>query len=321
MQNEIMVSVTMTAYNHGSFIAQALDSVFMQKTNFKFEVIVGEDCSPEPDKSREILKDYKEKYGDQLILILHDHNVGARKNGLSIAQCVRGKYRCGLECDDYWTDPYKLQKQFDFLESHPEYSGCGADHCNVDVDGTVRIASNLRLKKDRTYTINDYKRDGYTVHNNTIMRRTELLTYEEMDRLMSPFPTMGDIFNFSIMYANGPIYVFKDVMLAHRSGASVASSFSYQQSTKMIYYSYMQMDIAKALNDYYDNEIDFSFIVANRLGEVLFAYIFARNQVKIDKKELAELFNKNSVSIRLRAIVSFARRVMNRGCSKLKRLV
>lgn len=319
MQDEIMVSVTMLAYNHGPYIAQALDSVFMQKTNFKFEVIVGEDCSPAPDRSREILLEYKEKYGDQLILVLHEKNVGNQRNALSVAQKVKGKYRCGLECDDYWTDPYKLQKQFDFLESHPEYSGCGADHCNVDVDGHVTKEHNLGLKKDRVYRLADYKRNGYTVHNNTLMRRTDLISYEDSKKLRERFPTMGDIFNFSIMYVNGPIYVFKDVMLAHRSGASVPSSFSNQQSRKMIYYSYMQKEISEALTEYYKGQYDFSFIVVNRIAEILVAYVFSKKEIIIDKKELKDFLNANTISVRVRGYFAFIRRVCYRGGKKMIR--
>lgn len=319
MQDEIMVSVVMLAYNHGPYIAQALDSVFMQKTSFRFEVIVGEDCSPAPDHSREILLEYKKRYGDQLVLLLHEHNVGAKANMLSILQKSRGKYRCSLECDDYWTDPNKLQKQFDFLESHPEFVACATDHCNVDDDGNITKGNNLSLKKDRAFTLSDYKRNGYTVHINSVMQRTDLISYEDLKKLRDRFPNMGDIFTFSVMYANGPIFVFKEVMLAHRSGVSVSSSFSNQQSRKMIFYSYMQKEISEALTEYYKGKYDFSFIVVNRIGEVLLAYFFSRKQIYIEKKELRNFLRSNSFGVRVRGYYAFIRRVFFRGGKKMIR--
>lgn len=315
--NDIAVSVLMIAYNHGDYIAQALDSVFNQKTNFKYEVIVGEDCSPAPDRGREILLKYKEKYGDQLILVLHDHNVGGTENILSVQKKARGKYLCGLECDDYWTDMTKLQRQYDILESHPEYSACGADHKLVSDLGKDIVPSCLLLNRDKVFTMSDYDRRGYTVHTNTLMRRAELFPLEDSRyvELRKVAPTMGDIFNFSISYANGPIYVFKDVMLAHRDGGKVSSSFSKAQETKIIYYSYMQMDIAKALQKYYNGEIDFSFIVVNRLAEVLVAYFFARKTIHIDKDELKNLFYANGYKIQVRSYFRFLSRIM-RGIKK-----
>lgn len=322
-KEEIAVSVLMLAYNHGNYIAQSLDSVFNQVTDFKFEVIVGEDCSPAPDRSREILLEYKKKYGDQLVLILHDHNVGGTENSLSVQRKARGKYLCGLECDDYWTDIHKLQRQFDVLEKHPEFSACGTDHKNVTDNGKDLISSNLCLKKDRLFTMEDYARKGYTVHGNTLMRRANLFPINDPDyiKLREVTPTMGDIYTFSISYYNGPIYVIKDVMLAHRDGGKVASSFSKSQETKIIYYTYLQMKMAKALEDYYHNKYDFSFIVVNRLAEVLVAYVFAGKKTYIDKKELYQLFRDNELGIRVRSYFRFIERVFQRGSRKIKRLI
>lgn len=319
--NDVAVSVLMLAYNHGKYIAQALDSVLNQVTNFKFEVIVGEDCSPAPDKSREILLEYKRRYGEQLVLVLHDHNVGPTENGLSIRRKARGKYTCGLECDDYWTDMNKLQRQYDLLEAHPEYSACGSAHKDVTDSGKDINACNLFMKKDRVFTMSDYAHRGYTLHNNTLMKREQLFSLDNPAyiKLRNVSPTMGDVTNFAILYANGPIYVFKDVMLAHREGSKVSSSFSKQQETKMIYYSYLQMRIADALAEYFNHQIDFSFIVVNRLAEVLFARVFASKRVLIDKSEMKALFRANPLRIRIRAFLRFGRRTLQRGKNKVKR--
>jgi len=94
----------------------------MQKTKFPVEVIIGEDCST--DNTRKICQEYINQYPDLLKPLFHEKNVGMMGNWISTIQACKGKYIALCEGDDYWTDPYKLQKQADFLESHPDYSLC-----------------------------------------------------------------------------------------------------------------------------------------------------------------------------------------------------
>lgn len=112
-----LVSIICVTYNHENYISQALDSFLMQKTTFPFEIILGEDCST--DKTREICIAYWKKHPDKIKLILHSKNVGAAKNHFSAMEASRAKYLANCEGDDFWTDPYKLQKQIDYLEKHP----------------------------------------------------------------------------------------------------------------------------------------------------------------------------------------------------------
>lgn len=116
------VNILCITYNHEKFIRKTLDSFVMQKTNFPFEVIIGDDCST--DKNPEIIKEYAEKYPDIIKPVLREKNIGAEDNYLDIADRVNAEYVAICEGDDYWTDPLKLQKQVDFLESNPECSIC-----------------------------------------------------------------------------------------------------------------------------------------------------------------------------------------------------
>jgi len=123
-QPEIMVSVLMITYNHEQFITQAIDSVLMQQTDFEYELIIGEDCST--DSTREIVIEYAGKHPEKIRPLLHDHNLGmmGKYNFVAVYKMCQGKYIALLEGDDYWTDPYKLQKQVEFLENHPECTLC-----------------------------------------------------------------------------------------------------------------------------------------------------------------------------------------------------
>lgn len=114
-----LLSVCLLTYNHVKYIREAIDGVLMQKTNFSWELIIADDFST--DGTREIVLEYKEKYPDLIKLILQEKNVGSAKNFIDLISAPTSKYIAYFEGDDYWTDPYKLQKQVDFLEEHQDY--------------------------------------------------------------------------------------------------------------------------------------------------------------------------------------------------------
>lgn len=120
-----VVSVWMIAYNHGQYLAQAIESVLAQQTSFPFDIVIGEDCSP--DNSREICLAYQTKYPDKIKLLLPEKNIGLHRNVVNTMLACTGKYIALCEGDDYWSDPHKLQKQFDFLEANPDYVMCAHD--------------------------------------------------------------------------------------------------------------------------------------------------------------------------------------------------
>lgn len=121
-EDKIMVSVCCITYNHQEYIAQALESFLMQDTDFRYEIIIGEDHST--DETRAIIQKYASKYIDSIRVVRHSQNVGAIRNQLSVLGAARGKYIAMCDGDDFWTDPLKLQKQVDFLEAHPDYVIC-----------------------------------------------------------------------------------------------------------------------------------------------------------------------------------------------------
>lgn len=122
MQNrDVFVTVEMITYDQEDVIAQALDSVLIQEVDFRYQIVIGEDCST--DSTREILLGYKERYPDKITLVLHDKNVGMRNNSRSVSkrsEQINSKYIALLEGDDYWTDPKKLQIQVDAMENNPD---------------------------------------------------------------------------------------------------------------------------------------------------------------------------------------------------------
>lgn len=119
----VMVSIQCLAYNHEPYIRQCLDGIVMQQTNFPFEAIVHDDAST--DNTAKIIREYAEKYPDIIKPIVEKENQYSKRHlfsDLIPKEAYRGKYIAMCECDDYWIDPLKLQKQVDFMENHPECS-------------------------------------------------------------------------------------------------------------------------------------------------------------------------------------------------------
>lgn len=116
------VSVLMVTFNHEQFIAQAIESVLMQEANFDYELIIGEDCST--DDTRMIVMDYQRRFPDRIRLLLHDRNLGMLRNFEKTYAACTGRYSALLDGDDHWISPHKLQRQVDFLETHPDFTIC-----------------------------------------------------------------------------------------------------------------------------------------------------------------------------------------------------
>lgn len=127
-----LISILCMVYNHGPYLRQCLDGFVMQQTTFPFEVVVHDDAST--DDSADILREYAEKYPDIIKPVYETENqyskgaasIAGIKIGKAISNSV--KYRGFCEGDDYWTDPLKLQKQVDFLETHPDFVLCCSNH-------------------------------------------------------------------------------------------------------------------------------------------------------------------------------------------------
>ena len=120
-----MVSVCCLAYNHEPYIRDCLEGFVKQKTDFKYEVLIHDDAST--DKTAEIIREYEDKYPELIKPIYQTENQWSKGVPLTntfLYARANGKYYAICEGDDYWCDENKLQKQFDFMQAHPEYSAC-----------------------------------------------------------------------------------------------------------------------------------------------------------------------------------------------------
>lgn len=120
--DDTMVTVVCITYKHEEYIAQALDSFLMQKTDFKFKVFVGEDCGP--DRTADIVREYAAKYPDIIVPFIREENMGAQRNLIDMCQRATSPYIAFCEGDDYWIDENKLQRQVDYMEQNLDMRFC-----------------------------------------------------------------------------------------------------------------------------------------------------------------------------------------------------
>ncbi len=119
------VNIVTLTYNQENVIAQTIDALLAQKTNFDFEIIIGEDAST--DNTLQIVKAYKNDYPEQIRIISADVNIGLEKNYLRCFEACSSDFVAYCDGDDIWLDPLKLQKQVDFLEEHEDYGLLGTN--------------------------------------------------------------------------------------------------------------------------------------------------------------------------------------------------
>lgn len=207
------VSVSLTTYNHEQYLVQAIESVLMQKTDFDFEVLIGEDCST--DGTKQICLDYKEKYPDKIRLNLREKNLGIAANFFTNIKACKGKYVALLEGDDYWTDEKKLQKQVDALEKNEE-NGIVICFHNVElkyefVEGKDRLYN--KSTRNKTYTIKDFIEKEWFAHTASIMFKKEFA--DSLPETYYSFQS-GDIPLGIHLAQYGDIIYLPDVMSVYR---------------------------------------------------------------------------------------------------------
>ncbi|NNE14174.1 MAG: glycosyltransferase [Saprospiraceae bacterium] len=171
MKNKVQVSVCMITYKHESFIVQAIESILNQKTNFDYELIISNDASS--DRSDQLIKTIKNSHpeGHRITYFYQSDNLGMHQNFIfALGQC-QGKYIALCEGDDYWIDHNKLQRQVDFLESHPDYEVCFTNISIVNETG--------ELLKEKLIT--DDRKDIYTEKDMPIWSPTLTRVFKNRD--------------------------------------------------------------------------------------------------------------------------------------------
>jgi len=146
-----LLSVCIVTYQHANYIQDCLEGVLMQKTNFNFEILLGDDGSN--DGTREICIEYAEKYPRKIRLFLHHrenniHYLGSPSGRFNLMYSIfqaKGEFLAFCEGDDIWIDPRKLQKQVEILQKNNSYALCYHPWKNAE-NKNLNELENIRAK-------------------------------------------------------------------------------------------------------------------------------------------------------------------------------
>lgn len=211
-----LVTIRCITYNHEPYIRQCLEGFVMQKTTFPFEAIVHDDAST--DGTAAIIREYAEKYPNIIKPIYETENQYSKHDG-SLSRImnahIRGKYVAICEGDDYWIDPLKLQKQVDFLESHPDYSICFHSALLKWEKGEYPDSIFYRVKEREYYGTEIFKR--WIVATASVVFRKSVLDSNIYEKVLHEKRFIyGDNPLFLCAAKLGRIYGMKEVMSVYR---------------------------------------------------------------------------------------------------------
>jgi glycosyltransferase involved in cell wall biosynthesis len=214
-ERQLMVSVCCITYNHESYIAEALEGFLMQQTKFSYEILIGEDQST--DKTRGVILSYMDKYPGRIRLLGHDKNMGAIRNQLSLFAEAKGKYIAMCDGDDFWTDPSKLQKQVDFLESHEDYVIC-CHHTEVinDQNETVYLKKNPQSLEFSYGDVLVGKREETRICSLMMHNLESITNIGRMDWYFESHGSDTLLKLYAIAVTGKKIYVMPEVMACYR---------------------------------------------------------------------------------------------------------
>jgi glycosyltransferase involved in cell wall biosynthesis len=249
----VKVSVCVVTFNHEKFVAQMLDSLLMQQTNFPFEIIVGDDCSK--DNTTAILKEYQSRFPEKIRLLLHEKNMGlnGKYNALSTFAVAKGEYTAQFDGDDYLISPHKLQKQVDQLDANPHYT---ASYHNAKVIFDDHSAP--------PYLVNTVHKPEIVVED--LIQEDELcyvatssLMFRTKDFAAHPDPewtnlsTSGDIPRNIMLASRGPIGYINEVMSVYRKNRGGASFVDNHESADFLF---NRIQLYSNINKHFDYRYD-----------------------------------------------------------------
>ncbi len=217
-----MVSVIIATYNHEKYIEQAIRSVMAQEVDFEYEVLIGEDCSP--DGTAEVLRKLEPVLPINYHIFYRDANLGMVGNFIDLFKRSKGKYMIILEGDDYWIYNKKLQEQVDFLETHDDYIAVAHNKLTVDKNNNV-IEHNFQECKKEEYTLFDWREGFFPGQTTTILFRNYY-----KDKLFHEVPNgvlaLGDVGRNFLFASYGKVKCIQEKWIAYRYVADEGTSFT-----------------------------------------------------------------------------------------------
>lgn len=280
------VSVIILSYNQQNFIEKSIRGVFMQKINFPVELIICDDCSP--DKTDEVIRKIIPNAPQNITVkyFSHPKNLGSTPNFYFALKQVTGKYLAFCEGDDYWFDDNKLQLQYDFLESHPDYSMCFHNVINISPDPKINNTPFSKIE-NRDYSVLEIY-NNWLVHTTSVFMKTETLQNDAVQKtLIRPDLLYFDTILYMANSINGKIRGLTESMTAYRRHeVGLSHGINYERDLR-----HNQVD--QIIGDYYGNKIkesaDWQIFSRSRIS---FKNLLKENRFKLAFQHLRWILKK-----------------------------
>ena len=300
------VSVYCLTYNHEEYIGQTLEGFVSQITNFDYEVFVHDDAST--DGTANIIREYEKNYPDIIHAIYQKENQysqGKRIVANFIISKMQGEYVAVCEGDDYWSDPYKLQKQIDFLDSHPEYSACVHNTLVLELDSGERRLVNPSLE---SYDLDIEKvliEGSSEYHTSSVvypMKYARIVHSEERPEFFKKPKRIGDYPLAIYLTLQGKVRYLPDIMSVYRRGTPGSWTKRFSGVDKFVAMRKSIIDMLQSVDEYTDYKLHSQIrsVVEERYWEIL----MLSTDIKVLKeKEIKNVFHKMSFEQKIKTII------------------
>ena len=259
-EKQIDVSIYMLTYFHEKYIRQAIESVLAQKTQYTYELVISDDFSQ--DGTRDILKEYAEKYPDIIRVNLNEQNVGIPANIYKARSMCRGRYITALSGDDYWINDQKIETEVKFLDEHQQYVAA-FNAIELRMDGSTTAYDVIPRDKsqlNREYSLKDYEKceplgtHGFFMRNYFLTE--EGREYFAQAQQISKF--VDDAVDEVLILKKGPVYILDIVTDAHRVVSSTEDKKNYNSRYSRLEKFGHHIGLLNGMSERWGDEIDFS---------------------------------------------------------------
>lgn len=305
-KEEIMVSVCCMTYNHEPYIRDCLEGFVKQKTNFKYEVLIHDDAST--DKTADIIREYEKKYPDIIKPIYQTVNQYSKKIDINKEYQytrVNGKYVAWCEGDDYWIDPLKLQKQYDFMEEHRECSFCTHKVNVINAENNTHILYMPNTVVDQILEIEKYL-EYASIYKCTFQTSSYFAQSKYIKELLNDYPEFMKILAYDISWVfyfstKGKIGYIDDTMSVYRSGSIGSWTSRTKEHTDAIKHYMRVCNMYDECNRYteYKYEKSINNIIKSHAKEIcILSGMSEDNDIDINTyKKYLSFFEKLKVSV------------------------
>lgn len=311
MDEQVKVSIICNVYNHVKYLNKCLDGFVMQKTNFKFEVLIHDDAST--DGSQDIIREYEEKYPDIIKPIYQKENQYSKHIGINKTYQyprVKGKYIAFCEGDDYWCDENKLQLQYDAMETTPDASACVCRVQEVTEDG--RLKNRFYPQGDlQTVVLNtgeflslNLQENNYPFQTSSYLCRKSVVDLRIMENpKFCVASNVGDVPLLLFCSAKGKIVYIDNTMSYYRTGA--VGSWNSRQTKSSLIENYRSEIAMYSLFDIYTN-LNYSDVINQLLNREYYYYYYylLHDYRKLLRKEYRTFLKKEPIKQRAYIFIS-----------------